>query len=242
MPEFSAGVIDILWKLLPGFLAAWVFYALTAHPRPSPFERTVQALIFTVIVQVLNFVARTVLLGLGRFWPIATWTDEMSLASSVLIALCLGLLMVASANNNFFYTIFSKLRISKRTSFPSEWYSAFGREQRWVVLHLKGNRRLFGWPTEWPDQPDTGQFIIDRPEWLLDNGKRAPVYRTARILVKAQDVEMVEFLCNENELDTPESEIEKSDRLLLALNRKGETDGNQGPTASSESPSASGGE
>ena len=238
----AQGTIEILWKLLPGFITAWVFYALTAHPRPSPFERTVQALIFTVLVQVLNFVARSVLLGLGRLWPIATWTDEVSLASSVLIALCLGLLMVACANNNLFYTLFSKLRITKRTSFPSEWYSAFAREKRWVVLHLKGNRRLFGWPEEWPDQPETGQFIIDQPEWLLDNGKRALVHGTARILVKAQDVEMVEFLCSDNEVTAPESEIEESKRLLLAINRKGETDGNQGPTAGPESPPASEGE
>ena len=235
MPQFSENAIEILWKLLPGFLTAWVFYALTAHPRPSPFERTVQALIFTVLVQVMNFLARTVLLGFGRFWPIATWTDEVSLASSVLIALCLGLLVVACANNNIFHSLFARLGITRRTSFPSEWFSAFAREKRWVVLHLTGNRRLYGWPEEWPDQPDIGQFIIDQPEWLLDNGSRAPVCRTARILLKVQDVEMVEFVCNDNEVAASESEIQKSDELLLKLNRKGERHGNQDPTTSPES-------
>ncbi len=43
----SKELVGIISYLLPGFLAAWIFYGLTAHPKPQPFERVVQALIFT---------------------------------------------------------------------------------------------------------------------------------------------------------------------------------------------------
>ena len=62
----SSEVIKVIYALLPGFIAAWVFYGLTAHPKLSPFERTVQALIFTGIIQALVLVIRETLLLLGN--------------------------------------------------------------------------------------------------------------------------------------------------------------------------------
>ena len=52
----SDELVRVFYNLLPGFLSAWIFYALTAHPKPSPFERIVQALIFTVIVRATTIV------------------------------------------------------------------------------------------------------------------------------------------------------------------------------------------
>lgn len=46
-------VIPLLQYLLPGFLAAWIFYALTAFKRPDTFGQIVQALIFTFVIQSL---------------------------------------------------------------------------------------------------------------------------------------------------------------------------------------------
>jgi hypothetical protein len=51
MDTISPDILNLIYKLLPGFLSAWVFYGLTAHPKASPFERVVQALIFTVMIQ-----------------------------------------------------------------------------------------------------------------------------------------------------------------------------------------------
>lgn len=64
------------------------------------------------------------------------------------------------------------------------------------MLHLKGERRLYGWPEEWPSQPDRGHFRISEGEWLSDNnkndGKSTP--EISAILIPAIDVEMVEFV------------------------------------------------
>ena len=45
----SGEIVGVLSFLLPGFVAAAIFYSLTSYPKPSPFDRVVQALIFTVI-------------------------------------------------------------------------------------------------------------------------------------------------------------------------------------------------
>ena len=50
----------LLFPLSGGFFAAWVFYGLTPFSKPSGYERTVQALIFTIIVEVLSFFAEKI--------------------------------------------------------------------------------------------------------------------------------------------------------------------------------------
>ena len=47
----SGEVVGVLTFLLPGFVAAAVFYSLTSHPKPDAFDRVVQALIFLITYQ-----------------------------------------------------------------------------------------------------------------------------------------------------------------------------------------------
>ena len=43
-------LIEALMVLVPGFVSAGVYFGLTSHPKPSMFERIVQAIVFTVVV------------------------------------------------------------------------------------------------------------------------------------------------------------------------------------------------
>ena len=88
------------------------------------------------------------------------------------------------------------------------------------VLHLAEGRRLYGWPEEWPDHPDSGHFLIDQPEWLLDDGRRAPLYNVEKTLVPASDVEMVEFLKTEEEIGAEPQQVEDVKNTMLELQRK----------------------
>ena len=86
------------------------------------------------------------------------------------------------------------MHLTKETSYPSEWYSAFSENPDcYVVLHLSGERRLYGWPEEWPSRPDEGHFRIAEGEWLTKDGQR-PMKGVSAFVVPARDVEMIEFL------------------------------------------------
>jgi len=201
-PEIDAkDILAFLYVLLPGFVAAWMFYGLTAHPKADWFERTVQALIFTVIVQAVTFLVRLLLVALGRtLFVVGDWTLEVNLVWSLLLAGFVGIVFAATANSDWLHRMLRERRVTRRTSFPSEWFSAFCQNQRWVVLHLTGDRRLFGWPNEWPDRSDRGHFVIEQPEWLDSEGKRVPIETVDKIVVRAGDVEMVEFLLYDEEI------------------------------------------
>ena len=187
----SNEVVEILTFLLPGFVAAAIFYSLTSHPKPGTFERIVQALIFTTVVQAI-IVALNIAIdskSIGEWGP----------GPPVLIAIILALLATYVSNNDTAHWILRRLRFTRETSYPTEWYSAFSRHHGcYVVLHLNGQRRLYGWPEEWPSRPDEGHFRIAEGEWLTDDD-RHPITGVSAILVSAGEVEMVEFLSTSHE-------------------------------------------
>ncbi|MEZ6069116.1 MAG: hypothetical protein R3C10_02355 [Pirellulales bacterium] len=140
------------------------------------------------------------LVKVGTVRSIGTWSPHAEFAWSLFIAVLWGLLAAAIANNNVFHSIMYRMKvpcvgiITRRTSLPSEWYAAFSAKPRYVVLHLKGRRRLYGWPFEWPDSPSLGHFRMVGPEWILPDNTRVIVELVEESLISVDDVEMVEFL------------------------------------------------
>lgn len=184
----SGEVVSVLVFLLPGFVAASVFHSLTSHPKPGILDRLIQALVFTVIVH-------AVIIGISLVADIAreeSWIPVLA----VLISVMLALMTVYWSNHDTMHGILRRLGITKETSYPSEWYSTFWRlNDCYVVLHLKGERRLYGWPEEWPSQPDRGHFRISEGEWLgNDENDGVSTTGISAILISANDVEMVEFI------------------------------------------------
>ena len=160
----TSEVVTVLTFLLPGFVAATVFYALTSHPKPSELERIIHALAFTIISQGITWIVLVPTgLGMDSFPQDKGLETTVSLGCAIIVALVAAF----SSNQDLPHRLLRKVRITTETSYPSEWYSAFSRySDSYVVLHLKGDRRLYGWPQEWPAHPEQGHFIIAEGEWL----------------------------------------------------------------------------
>lgn len=197
MESLSAELFDILKYLLPGFLSAWVFHAFTSYPIPSQFERIVQALIFTVFVHAMTFAVKSGALWVGKNWfSIGTWTSNVALTWSYISAVIIGLAFSVAANTDKFHAALRFLKITKQTSYHCEWFGAFhSREEQWVVLHLVDDKRVLGWPQEWPSDPTKGHFVLAEPAWL-DGQKEIPLPQIESIMFKVSDIKWVEFLKN----------------------------------------------
>jgi hypothetical protein len=205
MPEFSKEIVSLLNFLLPGFLTAWVIYGLTNHEKPNQFERTIQALIFTAAIQAGVWLVKESLIFLGGLYTIATWGEYSEILTSYSIAMALGLLAAKSIQDD---TIYSWLRIrglTGKSSHPNEWNYLFSQPPCFVVLHLEGERRLFGWPEVWPSKPNEGHFFIVYPSWQTDDGV-IELGAVEGILINAKDVKWVEFIKNKGEKIEQEQE------------------------------------
>lgn len=186
----SSEAVGVFLFLLPGFVAAAVFYSLTSHPKPGAFDRIVQALIFTAVGQAItSAVILLFVVVVGN----AAWVKDWEFVLFCIVSVFFAVSLACILNNDVAHRHLRRIGITRETSYPSEWYSTFARHECYVVLHMKGQRRLYGWPEEWPSQPNEGHFRIAEGEWLEDD-KRTPAEGVAAILIPISQVEMVEFL------------------------------------------------
>ncbi|PIF37857.1 hypothetical protein CLV01_3364 [Delftia sp. 60] len=192
MPELSKDVVALLQYLAPGFIVAWLFYGLTNHVKPSQFERVVQALLFTVVVQLVVVLIKKVAHLLGEYWYIGEWTDDSSLAASVLSAAIFGLLMAWLYKSDYLYGFLRYLGFTTRSGFPNEWYAAMATKTCYVILHMKDKTRFLGWPDRWPSDRN-GFFYLSQVVKETEEGEQ-DLSNSEGVLLDASEVSYIEFL------------------------------------------------
>lgn len=201
MPELAKDSVALFAYLLPGFLAAWVLYGLTSQTKPSQFERVVQALIFTFVIQALLPLVQSICLAAGEIYVVRAWDKASEQIATFLLALLLGILLAYYTNTDSLHVWLRNKELTTRTSYPSEWFGVFSQRVRYVVLHFNDERRLYGWPKEWPNESDKGHFYIMQPMWLSDDENAKPIELPGvdGLLVSAKDVKWVEFMNDASE-------------------------------------------
>ncbi len=193
--DVSKDIFSLLTQLMPGFITAWVVYGLTTYSKPAQFERIVQALIYSFIVKALVSLCKITLLYAGKFIQLGYWEESTELFASVSIGIILGVILSFFMTNDCFFSLARKLGLTTRTVFPSEWYGAFAAgEPKYIVLHIDGERRIMGYPIEWPSEPLNGHFRLIDAAWLLADNTEVSLAQNESILIPAKQVEIVELL------------------------------------------------
>lgn len=195
MPSISNDVIALLQYLLPGFIVAGVIYVLTPHERPSQFERIVEALIYSMTVNLFVGLEKKLLLFLGNWVTLGKMDTDSETLLSLTTAAFMGLFISYLWNKDHLHRLFRALRISKKSSHPSGWYAAFNRDPTYIILHIKGERRLYGWPLWWPSSGEKDHFHMTNCAWLDD--ELGTIDLPQEFLIKASDIEWVEILPKE---------------------------------------------
>ncbi|MCW6608456.1 DUF6338 family protein [Yersinia ruckeri] len=193
MESLGSDIFSVLKYLLPGFVTAWIFHALTSHPKQNQFERVVQALIFTLFIQCATSVTEYFLLFIGKWQSIGKWNETSQLFWSVFFSITIGFTLVYYTNNNRFHDFLAQKGITKQTSYFCEWSDIFNTVTWFVIVDLKNGRRVFGWPSVWPSDPNKGHIVLQNPEWI-DNGKYIKLDSAEFLVINVNDIEYVEFL------------------------------------------------
>lgn len=195
MSELSKEVVALLQYLMPGFLVAWVYFGLTLHVKPQQFERVVQALIFTLVVQVFVTLEEWLFISIGEMTiTFGQWTDNSALFASLITAVAVGIVLSVAVHKDIFYTIGRRIGITNRTAHPSEWAGVFHNRKNYIILHMKDDLRLYGWPHVWPSDSKTGHFFVTSPSWQYSDGESQALDSTEGILVDTSQIKWIEFI------------------------------------------------
>ena len=182
LSEWTAQTIpELLIFALPGFLALWVFYQLTPYPRAGQFEKVIQALILTGVLQTILSAA-------------ALWKPLLSHEGfPYLLAPVVGLGLAWVSNKDWPHKPLRWLGCTSESSRPSPWVGAMETQHDcYVICNLNDGRRICGWPAEWPNQPDQDHFYLCPAMWVDEQGQ--PGKRITAMLVPAEDVSLLEFV------------------------------------------------
>ena len=216
----SNDLLQILGYLLPGFVTAWIFHGLTPHPKESQFERIVEALVFTAIIQAIYELLYNIWsgpptsrvlsdLGVGSIDLQSSLSAETFVR--VAIATILGIALAFLSNADWFHSKLRQLKVTRKTGYPSVWYRQFYSYPSYVNLYLSDGRILSGWVDQWPSKQEEGHLALKQVQWLTESepGALVPtdVPSTDVMLIRSNLVEIVEFLRsvqNEKELDCDE--------------------------------------
>jgi hypothetical protein len=199
LPEISKELVALLGFLAPGFIVAWIFYGFTPYEKPSQFERTVQALVFTVIIYALVEFEKSALEVIGTIYSVGAWSSNIKITLSILNAIAFGFIISRLVRQDQIHKIATKFGLTRKSGYPNEHYAAFADEPRWVALYLKDQTRIYGWPIRWPTEGTKGHYLLtqaqrswidlpDEPPQELDS------FGIHSILITASDVKYIEFI------------------------------------------------
>lgn len=185
MGEITKGLIEALEFLLPGFLTAWIFYGFTPYDRPSHFERVIQALLFTAIIQA----------AIKLLEPTSWWPKGYDVPMALLLATLLGFVAVGVANRNPLHWLVRRVGLSGETSFASEWYRAFNEHKKsFVMVELRDGRRMGGYVREWPSRPRVGHLGLQSVSWVSTDGNPDEMPEVEEVLLPVEDIGIVWFV------------------------------------------------
>lgn len=195
-------IVAISKVLISGLVAAWVYQSLVPVRPTSLWERLIQALIFTLFINIGIGVTRFTAIGIGEIYSIGTWNANSETIVTAVVAVAFGCISAFFTNNDLLHKYARKLKITTETSYTSEWYASFINNVTYVVIHLKDGRRILGWPREWPSIPGEGHFVIEDYSWLTEatgaeenSNKNSEIISNGEfILIPGEQVEFVEFM------------------------------------------------
>jgi hypothetical protein len=194
MEDLFGKAIPFLELVLPGFLATFVFYWLSDSPKPGQFERIIQALIGTAIIQFIVRYIEPVALWVGKWYSFGEWNSETLSLWSTGLAVLMGLALAHAANNDILYAACRKLNLTHRSSDGSDWRFAHRTlKDRAIVLQFLDGRRLAGYPRSWPTDPEKGHYLMQFPTWIVDD-EFDPATGIEFMLISSVDVLWTEFL------------------------------------------------
>jgi hypothetical protein len=188
-------IVPILFFLLPGFLTAKMLELLVIAKPKDVFDRVVQAFVFTFVNLVCFTFARWCI---EKMFNVNFDHVEFFTAKNLLLmAACAAVIAVVCSyemKNEHVLNLLRKVNVTKKTYKSCTWVETFDHAEKFVVVHLKDGRRIYGWPRFYSDDPTERAIFLEAASWLGDKNELLNTPRISILLDVNSGIQLIEFL------------------------------------------------
>jgi len=190
--------LNILFFLIPGLFSSLIIDTIVVRKELTNISRIIEALIFTFLIYViLNLITNIELFATLKLIDgeisLKFTNDKIFLLSLIILTLVLPILIGKVLHSDLHMSILRTLKITDKTSRDTTWQDVFIEQKRNIVIHLKDERRIVGWPMYYSNLPENGFVYLWNPSWIDFENKYIEC-NTHGILIKSDDIYFVEFL------------------------------------------------
>lgn len=202
MTWVNTDIIHIFMFLLPGVLAATIFYSITAFIKPPPFGQIFHALAFTAFGQAATSVIQILI---RQSNPDSIWLQSLILALPTTTAVLAALILAILINRDLIHKKLRSIGVTRETPYPTIITAFQIYDNCYVILHLKDSRRIFGYVIQWPTTPQDNHLNLTEAQWLShDSSNHNPddPRRIYAILISLNDIAFIEFIHANKRVDS----------------------------------------
>lgn len=197
--------INIIFFLIPGLLATTIISLIVVRKEISFIDKVIEALILNFIIYSMT----AIFVNLEPFASITSSKEVISFSFTsnrtfLITLLSITILFPSLIGGIIYYDFHMRLlrfiKLTDKTSRVTTWQDIFIENKKFLVAHFKDGRRIYGWPLNYSDTPDEGLIYLYNPSWIDDDNKYVDC-NTHGILIKYEDIELIEFLKEEEDCE-----------------------------------------
>ncbi len=200
---FTYETVNILLLLVPGFISTRILDTII-HRKEQEISATLfEALTFSFAIYALAnlFIEWKPIFHATKQGELAKY--EFSTDGNLIIIITILTIIVpttigAILHHDLILKLFRVLHITDKTSRDTTWQDVFVEQKRFVVIHLKDGRRIYGWPMYYSNDPIEGFIYLFQPAWIADHGKYIEC-GTHGMLIQLENIDFIEFMKEESE-------------------------------------------
>ena len=196
--ELTVETINILFFLIPGFISSFIIDSIIVRKESSIAKRIIESLVFTFIIYLITNIMTNVELFASLTSVNGKTSFIFSQNTKFLVTLFLTstffpIIIGTILYHDFHMVILRFFKVTNKTSRDTTWQDVFIEQKKFVVIHFKDGRRIFGWPMYYSNIPENGIIYLHEPSWIDDNNNYIDC-GTHGMLIKSEDIQFIEFL------------------------------------------------
>lgn len=199
--------LNILIFLIPGFLSSIIYNTVVTRSEKEAITKIIEALTFSFInysIVSLIFDQSPVVLGISQEGNVTKHFIEYK--SSVLVPIAIFAIIIPLSlglltTTDILMKILRRFRITNKTARESIWLDIFTDQKRYVIVHLKDGRRIYGWPMYFSNTSNESRIYLSDPAWIdEDKADYIDLNIHGLFIVEPNFIDYIEFLNNEEDL------------------------------------------